>query len=551
MLKELLINNIAVIEDAQAVLSDGFNVLTGETGAGKSIIVDSINAVLGERTSRDLIRGECDKARVIAVFDNVSVPCQEALKELDIEADGGQYIVQRTISSSGKNNCRINGVPVNTHALKEVGKYLINIHGQHDNQQLLSVENHCKFLDAFAENDTLLDDYKHSFDMFRDVRKKLKDAISIKENTSQRIEILKFQIVELQNADIKVGEVESIKERISVLENSEKLNNALQIILGNELAESNYLTELEDAEARLIKLNGLSNEIDAFTNKLSSSILDLKSLQIEANKLTDTMHFDPAELEMLQNRLDFLHTLMRKYDGDEEGLLNCLDDFKLQLDEINVNTERITELENTLISLQNQLIEKAEQLSNSRKKASQKLSNEVCEVLSFLDMENVTFKVDILAGSYNSSGTDRVEFLISTNKGQSLMPLSKIASGGELSRIMLAIKSVLADKDNVDTLIFDEIDTGISGRAARKIGVQLKKVSKLRQVICITHLAQIAALADNHLLISKEQKDNSTYTSVESITGDIRIREVARIMSGSEITENLYNTAKELIENNN
>ena len=551
MLKELLINNIAVIEDAQAVLSDGFNVLTGETGAGKSIIVDSINAVLGERTSRDLIRGECDKARVIAVFDNVSVPCQEALKELDIEADGGQYIVQRTISSSGKNNCRINGVPVNTHALKEVGKYLINIHGQHDNQQLLSVENHCKFLDAFAENDTLLDDYKHSFDMFRDVRKKLKDAISIKENTSQRIEILKFQIVELQNADIKVGEVESIKERISVLENSEKLNNALQIILGNELAESNYLTELEDAEARLIKLNGLSNEIDAFTKKLSSSILDLKSLQIEANKLTDTMHFDPAELEMLQNRLDFLHTLMRKYDGDEEGLLNCLDDFKLQLDEINVNTERITELENTLISLQNQLIEKAEQLSNSRKKASQKLSNEVCEVLSFLDMENVTFKVDILAGSYNSSGTDRVEFLISTNKGQSLMPLSKIASGGELSRIMLAIKSVLADKDNVDTLIFDEIDTGISGRAARKIGVQLKKVSKLRQVICITHLAQIAALADNHLLISKEQKDNSTYTSVESITGDIRIREVARIMSGSEITENLYNTAKELIENNN
>ena len=549
MLKELLINNIAVIEDAEAVFNDGFNVLTGETGAGKSIIVDSINAVLGERTSRDLIRSECDKARVIAIFDNVSEPCKLALKELDVEDDGGQYIVQRTITSSGKNNCRINGVPVNTLALKEVGKYLINIHGQHDNQQLLSVENHCKFLDAFAENDALLDDYKNSFDEFREVRKQLKTVINLETQMSSRIEILKFQINELENADIKVGETATIKERITVLENSEKLNSALDIISGSDVSDSNYLTELESAEAKLIKLNGLSDDIDAFTNKLSSAILELKSLQIDSKKLTDIMHFDPEELEMLQNRLDFLHTLMRKYDGDEQDLLNSLENFKSQLDEINVNTENKIEFENRLVELQNQLIKKAKALSKSRLKASEKLSNEVCEVLKFLDMENVTFKVNMVEGSYNSTGTDRVEFLISTNKGQSLMPLSKIASGGELSRIMLAIKSVLADKDNVDTLIFDEIDTGISGRAARKIGVQLKNVSKLRQVICITHLAQIAALADNHLLITKAQKDNATYTSVKSIIGDERIHEVARIMSGSDITENLYNTAKELIEN--
>ena len=549
MLKELLINNIAVIEDAEAVFNDGFNVLTGETGAGKSIIVDSINAVLGERTSRDLIRSECDKARVIAIFDNVSEPCKLALKELDVEDDDGQYIVQRTITSSGKNNCRINGVPVNTLALKEVGKYLINIHGQHDNQQLLSVENHCKFLDAFAENDALLDDYKNSFDEFREVRKQLKTVINLETQMSSRIEILKFQINELENADIKVGETATIKERITVLENSEKLNSALDIISGSDVSDSNYLTELESAEAKLIKLNGLSDDIDAFTNKLSSAILELKSLQIDSKKLTDIMHFDPEELEMLQNRLDFLHTLMRKYDGDEQDLLNSLENFKSQLDEINVNTENKIEFENRLVELQNQLIKKAKALSKSRLKASEKLSNEVCEVLKFLDMENVTFKVNMVEGSYNSTGTDRVEFLISTNKGQSLMPLSKIASGGELSRIMLAIKSVLADKDNVDTLIFDEIDTGISGRAARKIGVQLKNVSKLRQVICITHLAQIAALADNHLLITKAQKDNATYTSVKSIIGDERIHEVARIMSGSDITENLYNTAKELIEN--
>lgn len=551
MLKELLINNIAVIENAGAVFNDGFNVLTGETGAGKSIIVDSINAVLGERTSRDLIRGECDKARVIAVFDNVSAPCKKALNDLDIADDGGQYIVQRTITSSGKNNCRINGVPVNTIALKEVGKYLINIHGQHDNQQLLSVENHCKFLDAFAENDDLLNDYKQSFDAFRDVRKKLKTAIELETQLSNRVEILKFQINELESADIKVGEATEIKERITVLENSEKLSSALDIITASNISDSNYLSELESAEAKLIKLNGLSEEIDSFANKLSSSILELKSLQLDAKKLTDIMKFDPAELEKLQNRLDFLHTLMRKYDGDEAGLINSLDDFKSQLNEIEVNSENKVELENRLVSLQNQLIEKAKTLSVSRQKASEKLSSEVCEVLKFLDMENVTFKVQIVEGSYNSTGTDRVEFLISTNKGQSLMPLSKIASGGELSRIMLAIKSVLADKDNVDTLIFDEIDTGISGRAARKIGIQLKNVSKLRQVLCITHLAQIAALADNHLLISKEQKDNSTYTSVKSIVGDERVREVARIMSGSEITENLYNTAKELIENKN
>ncbi len=551
MLKELLIDNIAVIENAQAVFKDGFNVLTGETGAGKSIIVDSINAVLGERTSHDLIRSGCDKARVIAVFENLSTPSENALKDFDIESDDGKYIIQRTITTSGKNDCRINGVPVNTIALKEIGKYLINIHGQHDNQQLLSIENHCKFLDAFAENEQILNDYKRSFDMFKNVRKQLKTSIELEEQTSSKIEILSFQIKELQTANIKVGELESIKERITVLENSEKLTNALDVINGNEIAESNYMSELESAEARLIKLNGISGEIDSFANKLSAVILELKALQSDSKKLTDIMDFNAEELETLQNRLDFLHTLMRKYDGDEEGLLNKLQNFEAQLKEININCENREKLENQLLQIQNELIEKAKLLSKSRQKASLKLSDEVCEVLKFLDMENVIFKVDIKEGSYTSIGTDKVEFLISTNKGQSLMPLSKIASGGELSRIMLAIKSVLADKDNVDTLIFDEIDTGISGRAARKIGIQLKNVSKLRQVICITHLAQIAALADNHLLISKEQKDNSTYTSVNSITGDNRIREVARIMSGSQITENLYNTAKELIESEN
>lgn len=548
MLKNLLIDNIAVIENAEAVFEKGFNVLTGETGAGKSIIVDSINAVLGERTSRDIIRSGCDKARVIAIFSDVSKACKSAFDELEIDSDNGEYIVQRTITATGKNNCRINGVPVNTLALKELGKYLINIHGQHDNQQLLTVENHYKFLDAFAENINILNDYRNCFGEFKDIRKKLKDCIELEQKQNDRIDILNFQVNELETANIKVGELDELKERKAVLENSEKLIYAIDIISGNDLKESDFLSELENAEGRLNKLSSTSLEIREFYERLSSSVLELRALRNDAKKLSDSLNFSPDELEKLQNRLDFLYTLMRKYDGDEQHLINCLSKFKTELNEISINSSKKVEYENKLISLQNQLIEKAKALSSSRKDAAEILSVKICEVLQFLDMDNVTFSVNISQGSYTSNGTDKVEFLISTNKGQSLMPLSKIASGGELSRIMLSIKSVLADKDDVDTLIFDEIDTGISGRAARKIGIQLKKVSKLRQVICITHLAQIAAIADNHLLISKESNENSTFTSVESITGDKRISEVARIMSGSEITENLYNTAKELIE---
>lgn len=550
MLKDLIINNIAVIENAEVVFFDGFNVLTGETGAGKSIIVDSINAVLGERTSRDIIRGGCDKAQVVAVFQDVSNECEKVFSDFGIESDEGQYIVQRTITAAGKNNCRINGIPVNTVALKEVGKHLINIHGQHDNQQLLSVENHSKFLDAFAENSQELNDYKDSFNRFKQVRKELSDAIENEKAQKDRVDVLNFQITELESANITVGEAESLKERILVLENGEKLSNALLSIIGTDLKEQDFLTELESAENAFMRLSSISKDIDEFKNKLSSSILELKSLRLEAKQLDSALDFSPEELEKLQNRLDFLYTLMRKYDGNEQSLLDFLANAKEQLNKITLNRDRIVNLEQQIVTVQNELIEKAKRLSETRASASKRLSTDICEVLNFLDMSNVAFCVDIKQGSYTSNGTDRVEFLISTNKGQSLMSLSKIASGGELSRIMLAIKSVLADKDNVDTLIFDEIDTGISGRAARKIGIQLKRVSKLRQVLCITHLAQIAALADNHLLISKSDTEDSTKTSVKSLNGNERILEVARIMSGSEITDNLFNTAKELIEEN-
>ena len=549
MLKSLKINNIAVIENAEPVFMNGLNVLTGETGAGKSIIIDSINAILGERTSKNLIRTGCDKAIVIAIFEDVSPYCKEIFDNYDIESDDGQYILQRTINENGKSNCRINGIPVNTAVLKEFGKVLINIHGQHDSQLLLDSDNHCSYLDSFADNGELLKIYKDCFNNFKSVRKELTNVIEFENDKSDRIDILNFQINELENADITIGEVDELKNRLIALENHEKIYKALSEILDNLSQDNSYspISIIADSQKKINRICGIYKEAEIFSERLTSALYDIKSISDDLSNLRDSLSFNGNELNNIQNRLDFLYTLMRKYGNSEEKMLDFLNDAKSEFSTIVSSSEKRIELETQLLDLQNQLIKAAKDLSDSRISASKKLSNSICEILSFLNMEGVEFLVDIKQGSYNSLGTDRVEFLISANKGQKLMPLSKVASGGELSRVMLAIKSILADKDNVDTLIFDEIDTGISGRVARKIAIQLKRVSKLRQVICITHLAQIAAIADNHMLISKETIENGTYTSVETLSGDKRIEEVARIMSGTDITDNLYKTAAELI----
>lgn len=550
MLKSLKINNIAVIENAEPVFSNGLNVLTGETGAGKSIIIDSLNAILGERTSKNLIRNGSDRAVVVAVFDEVSPYCKDLFDEYGIEDESGEYILQRIIQSSGKNSCRINGMPVNTNILKEIGAVLVNIHGQHDSQLLLNSDNHCSYLDAFADNGELLNSYKSCFEEFKRVRKELNKNIEFENEKKDRIEILKFQINELENADINIGEIESLKEKLHLCENSEKIHRALNQVLENLSQDSSFspLSTLFDAEKNLNKITNIFKEVGPTAERFTSVVYDLKSIAEEIESFRDNLSFNEIELNNIQNRLDFLYNLMRKYGNSEEKMLSFLSDAKEELSKIITNSEKRLELEAQLVELQDKLISSARKLSDSRINASKKLSGAICEILQFLNMEGVEFLVDIKQGNYNSLGTDRVEFLISANKGQKLMPLAKVASGGELSRVMLAIKSILADKDNVDTLIFDEIDTGISGRVAVKIAIQLKRVSKIRQVICITHLAQIAAIADNHMLISKETRENGTYTSVKTLEGDDRIGEVARIMSGTDITENLYNTAAELIE---
>ena len=549
MLKSLKINNIAVIENSEPIFSLGLNVLTGETGAGKSIIVDSINAILGERTSKSLIRTGSDKATVIAVFEDVSEYCKSVFDEYDIDDDDGVYIFQRTMTVLGKNTCKINGIPVNTATLKKIGACLINIHGQHDNQLLLDAANHCMFLDAFSENDDILCDYRDSFNRFNTVRRELNRCIEYEKEKADRIEILKYQIDEIEQSGISVGEIEELKQKLKVCENSERINSAVSKVSSVLSSDDNSVSELLNlALSALSKVAPIYSELTPALDKLTSAIYDIEFVKSELENISDNLNFDANELENLQNRFDFLSELTRKYGGTEEKVIEFMNDAKSELDSIELNSSNKLKFETELLSLQKELIEKAEKLSANRKKASDKLSHEVCDILNFLDMQDVCFEVQITQGNYTSHGTDRVEFLISANKGQKLMPLSRVASGGELSRIMLAIKSVLADKDNVDTLIFDEIDTGISGRAARKIAIQLKRVSKLRQGICITHLAQIAAIADNHMLIEKTTSGDKTYTSVSTLSGDSRISEVARIMSGSEITENLYKTAKELIE---
>ena len=547
MLQSLYIDNIAVIEHAEPVFGKGLNVLTGETGAGKSIIVDAINAVLGERTSREIIRTGCDKATVVAVFSDVSDKANEKFLEYEISDDGGEYIVTRIISLSGKNKCLINGMPVNSATLKEIAKYLVNIHGQHDNQLLLNPDNHIEYIDAYAENFELLRDYEKSYQEFCKIKKLYTKAEKTEATKEADIALLKQKITEIKSCELNPGEAEEIKNKIKLCENSEKITDALSLFASYD-NDADPLAILTDSFGKINKLSSVSDEVKNIADKLSTAVFSLQNVYEDGKNLVASVGFNPEELEKLHFRLDNLGRVVRKYGGDETSALSLLHDFEKQLSEIELSDEEKTKLQKQLLSLQTELIEKAEKLTKSRVDAGEKLSREICEVLRFLDMPDIEFKVVNEKCRYYSLGCDKPQFYISANKGQNLMPLYKVASGGELSRIMLAVKSVLSETDGVDTLIFDEIDAGLSGRAAKKIAIQLSKVAKNRQTVCITHLPQIAAMADNHLLIEKKSSDDGTFTSVVPITDDVRIKEIARLMSGSELTDNLFNSAKELLD---
>jgi DNA repair protein RecN (Recombination protein N) len=551
LLNYLSINDIAIIKQAEITFDDGFNVLTGETGAGKSIIIDSINAILGGRTSKELIRTGAQKASVFASFCNVNNEIIDLIKNEDIVIDGDCIELQRIINADGRTVCKINSNAVSGSFMKEIGKRLITIHGQLDNQSLLNPEMHCSFIDRLASNDEILLAYQNTFQKYCSLISKIKSLDLDEQEKQRKIEMLTFQIDEIEKADLKAGETEELKVKRDVIRNSEKilssLNNAYNALNGGddfngaELLAREAANEISQASRFLPEAESISEEITDISYRLSD-ITD------SINSLVNSVDYDPLLLEQIEERLDLIYNLTKKYGNDEIEILSYLDKAREELDSIVLSDEQKERLKADLRACETELRKRADELTKSRTDASNEFSAKVIDVLKFLEMPSVTFSVKITPCEYGENGADEVEFLLSANKGESLKPLSKIASGGELSRIMLAIKSVLADKDDIDTLIFDEVDTGVSGRAAQKVALKMKEVSKNRQVICVTHLASIASLADNHFLIEKYETDDKTFTKVTKLDYNGRVEELSRILGGINITEETVTLAKQMLD---
>ena len=553
MLKFLHIENIAVIEQTDIEFKSGFNVLTGETGAGKSILIDAINAVLGERTSKDLIRTGCDSALVSAVFGDLNHQTVNALNDNDITPDDdGNIVITRKLSLTGKGIIKINNIPVTATVLKEIAKNLINIHGQHDNQFLLDPNMHLSYIDAIAENSQLIDEYYAEFKELNKIRKELVALQMDEDEKARKLDLLKYQISELEQASIKVGEIADLKEKLAISQNIEKTLNSLKgidYLLSGTDDTDGAVTQINNSLKLLKNIQG--NNFDNSLLKLNEALSAIEDARAEIDSFLSNTEYSDLDPDKISARLDLLSRLMVKYGNSEEKMLEYLDNANAELEKIAFSENRISELAILLDQSKNRLVEKGEKLSQSRTAAALDFSNKVCGILEYLNMPNVKFSAAITQGKYTKNGCDSAEFLISANAGETLKPLHKIASGGELSRVMLSIKSVLLDKDNVGTMIFDEIDTGISGITAGKVATQLKNVATKRQVICVTHLAQIAAVANEHLLIEKTVKENHTFTKVTALDYEQKIGEIARIMSGTNITENLYNSAKELLDRSN
>lgn len=548
MLTSLKIENVAIIETAAIEFGCGLNVLTGETGAGKSIVIDSINAVLGERTTKDIIRTGADCAKVYAVFEDISPDIIALLDECGVDCEDDVLIVNRVINRDGKNTCRINGIPVTVNMLKSIARELITVHGQHDNQALLSPERHCDFIDKFADCGELISRYNESYNELSEIRRKLKSLKSDESNKAQKIDLLTYQIDELEKAGIRVGEKDELNERLTVINNSLKIINSLNSAYELLKRDDGGVDSVSSASYELGKSAEYLSSVSELSEKLCDIQYELDDIAEIIRDLLSDMEFSDDELDEISLRLDLLHKLSLKYGDTEEEMLKYLEKAKTELENITFSEEKLLEMKKRENVLYNQTKKLADELSDVRIKAGERLSSMISDELGFLDMPNVTFKVSRVETELTENGQDDIEFLISANAGEMPKPLAKIASGGELSRIMLAIKNVLADADNIGTMIFDEIDTGVSGRAAHKIALKLREVSDGRQVICVTHLAQIAAQGDVHLFISKTVSDGKTYTKIRSLTSDERINEIARIMGGIEITDLQLQSAREMLE---
>ena len=553
MLANLKISNIAIIKEAVIDFDNGLNVLTGETGAGKSIIIDAINAILGERTSRELIRTGSNNAEVSAFFENINNDVINVLNEFDIEnEEDNSLLISRKISLDGKNVCKVNGTSVTVSMLKKIGQALINVHGQMDNHNLLNEELHYTYIDSFAENSDILEEYLNAYNDYCTCKQRYDNLIVDEGEKARKIDLLTYQIKEIEDADIKIGETEELEKRRKVLQNAEQLislvNNAVEIINGNDNF-SGVADMLNSASNSLVKASAFDETLNNVSDTVAEMSYNIADCASELNSFLYSLDVDPNELDIIEERLDVLFKLSKKYGQTETEILEFLEKAQKELEEITFSDKLKEELEVELNEKYVVMDKASRKLSANRQKFGGVFIENVKNELSFLDMSSISFKIVQNRKAFDETGADEIYFLISANAGEEPKPLSKIASGGELSRIMLAIKNVLASKDNVQTLIFDEVDTGVSGRAAQKIGIKLKEVSKNRQVLCVTHLAQIACFADNHFLISKSETENKTYTKVESLDNNGKIHELARIIGGIEATQLSLDAAAEMIEN--
>ena len=548
MLSVLHIENIAVIEQAEILFEGGFNVLTGETGAGKSIVIDAISAILGERTYRDVIRTGANRAFVSAIFTNI--PQYDWFSENQVEFDTQELQVQREIYADGRNVCRVNGRPVSVASLKKLGGRLINIHGQHDSQQLFDEENHLTYLDAFARDEQELEAYQQAFSAMQLVQREIQ-KLSMDESEKLRlVETLQYQIEEIRAANLVSGEEEQLKERRKVLQNAEKLSDALRMadeaLYGGDSSDG-AAGLLSNAEHALSRVSTISADMQTLHQKISDLMYSVQDAADELRAMRDDLSYSEGELEEIEERLDAIHKLKRKYGASVEDVLAYLADSEQRLDEIEFASDRIETLKKREAELQKETIRQGEILREKRLSAAQAMESRICDELRQLDMPKIRFVCEFTPQQPMQTGLDSVRFLMSANVGENLKPLSKVASGGELARIMLAMKQVLAQQDGVPTLIFDEVDAGVSGRAAQKVAYKLWTVSKGRQVLCVTHLPQIAAMADAEYTVEKRVENERTYTNVLHLDESGRKQELARLIGGSMITETTLAGAAELL----
>ena len=547
MLSLLHIENIAVIESADISFDRGFNVLTGETGAGKSIVIDAISAILGERAYRDMIRTGAAKASVRAVFTDV--PEYPWFSENGVDYDP-ETVIQREIYLDGKNICRVNGSLVSVSILRKLGIQLINIHGQHDSASLFDEENHLAFLDAFADNQSLRESYSQAYQKVTELRREI-DSLTMDESEKlRRMETLKYQIGEIEKAQLEPGEDEALEQRRKLLQNAEKLSSGLeeatQCLYGGEDTDG-AAGLLAQAEHALARLGRFSDSFQSIHDRVADLMYQVQDAAEEVRDTRDSLNYSADELEQIESRLDVIHKLRRKYGVTCEEILAYLEKAKRELDEIEFADDHLERLKGKLKKAEKTAWDQALALRKNRQEKAELLSQRILTELSQLDMPRVQFSCRFQELELTPNGADGVAFYMSANAGEALKPMSKVASGGELARIMLAMKNVLAEKDQVNTLIFDEVDTGVSGRAAQKVAEKLRSVASHKQVLCVTHLPQLAALADTHLLIAKSERDGRTYTSVTPLDLEGRKRELARIIGGANITQTTLKSAEEML----